>query len=281
MKKRRKSTKKPKRKSRIMASLLKVFLIFFVILIGGVLYIRSYYPGHYQKIINKIWIKKINTAYEKKRIERIINENKDKVFGIDLSHYQERNDIIWDSLYLNKGAIGLEFAIFRATMGNQDTDKNFSFFWKKAKKHQLIRGAYHYYRPDEDPILQAQSYLNTTNLTKGDFLPIIDVEKLPKEKTIEQYLKDIQTWLDLVEKQYGRKPIIYTYISFYHDYLYEKFKDYPLWIANYNNVSKPTSLYQWKMWQFTENGITSGAKVKIDLNIYNGSKQKIKEILID
>ena len=97
-------------------------------------------------------------------------------------------------------------------------------------------------------------------LEKGDFLPILDVEQLPKKKTKEQFLKDIQTWLDLVEKRYKRKPILYTYISFYEDYLYPTFKSYPLWVANYNNVSVPTSVFTWKMWQFTENSITAGAK---------------------
>lgn len=280
MKKRRKISTQRKKKS----SLRNVFLLLFLLLlgaaVGGVLYVRHHYPAHYQKIINKISSKKKNTIYEKQRIEQIVNKHKDKVFGIDLSHYQERDDIVWDSLHLSKGTIRLEFAIFRATMGNNTTDKNFSYFWKKAKKHKLIRGAYHYYRPDEDPVLQANSYVKTVSLEKGDFLPILDVEKLPKHKTKKQYLEDIQVWLDVVEKEYGVKPIIYTYISFYEDYLHRKFKEYPLWIANYNNVPVPTYLHTWKMWQFTENGITPGSKVKIDLNIYNGNQEKIKEILI-
>lgn len=280
MKKRRRISAKRKRKSSFMNSLLLLFLLLLGVFVGGVLYVRYYYPAHYQKIINKISSKKRNTIYEKQRIEQIINRHRDKIFGIDLSHYQERDDIVWDSLHLNKGAIRLEFAIFRATMGNGATDKNFPYFWTKAKQHKLIRGAYHYYRPDEDPVLQANSYIKTVTLEKGDFLPILDVEKLPKHKTKKQYLADIQTWLDIVEKRYGVKPIIYTYISFYEDYLYGKFKKYPLWIANYNNVPVPTSVYSWKMWQFTENGITPGSKVKIDLNIYNGNKGKIKEILI-
>ncbi len=261
-----------------------LFLILFFLLIGGglgsILYVRHYYPAYYQRLINKISSKKVNTVYEEQRIAQIIDLHKDKVFGIDLSHYQEKDDIIWDSLHLKQNNIRFEFAIFRATMGNDTTDKNFPFFWKKAKKHKLIRGAYHYYRPDEDPVLQANSYLKTVKLEKGDFLPVLDIEKLPKKKEIEHFLNDIQIWLDIVEKKYGKKPIIYTYISFYDDYLHLKFKKYPLWIANYNNVPSPTPLHTWKMWQFTENGIMPGSKVKIDLNIYNGKRENIKEILI-
>lgn len=259
------------------------WLLFFIFVCGGiagVLYIRHQYPAYYQKLINKISSKKINTLYEEHRIDKIIDLHKNKVFGIDLSHYQEKEDIIWDSLHLKNKNIRFEFAIFRATMGNNTTDRNFPFFWEKAKKYKLIRGAYHFYRPDEDPVLQANSYLKNVKLQKGDLLPVLDVEKLPKSKSIDVFLNDIQTWLNIVEKKYGKKPIIYTYISFYDDYLHQHFRKYPLWIANYNNVPAPSPIHQWTMWQFTENGITPGSKVKIDLNIYNGSREKIKEILI-
>ena len=111
-------------------------------------------------------------------------------------------------------------------------------------------------------------------------LPIIDVEQLPKEKSVVQFLKDIQTWLDLVEKHFQRKPILYTYINFYEEHLYSKFEGYPLWVANYNNVVIPTHVFKWQFWQFTENGITPGAKVKIDFNVFNGDKEKLKTFLI-
>lgn len=281
MKKSKKRAVKRKVQKKSVKKFLWLFALVMIVLgVGSIFYVRAYYPAYYQKIWNKITSRKVNTIYEEQRIERIVLEHKNKVFGIDLSHYQSREDIIWDSLHLDKGKITLDFAIFRATMGNDSKDKNFSFFWQKAQNQQLIRGAYHYYRPDEDPVLQAESYLSVVNLGKGDFLPILDVEQLPKQKTIEQYLQDIQTWLDIVEKKYGKKPIIYTYISFYQDYLHRKFKKYPLWVANYNNVLTPTQLHSWQMWQFTENGITPGSKVKIDLNIFNGDKQKLKETLL-
>ncbi|AMD85669.1 lysozyme [Capnocytophaga haemolytica] len=258
------------------------FLCIFVVGVGGALYIRTYYPAMYQKILNKISSRKINTTYESQRIERIVSLHSDKILGIDLSHYQDKGEIIWDSLHIkvNEHKYPLQFAVFRATMGNDGSDKNFTYFWKEAKQHTLIRGAYHYYRPDEDPELQARSYLKNAQLEKGDLPPILDVEKLPKKKSTEAFLADIQKWLDIVEQKYKRKPIIYTYISFYEDYLSQKFKKYPFWVANYNNVEVPTTIFKWQMWQFTENGISPGAKVKIDLNIYNGSYEEMEAILI-
>ena len=166
-------------------------------------------------------------------------------------------------------------------MGNHDKDNHFNHFWEEAKKHNITRGAYHFYRPDEDPELQAQFYIKNVKLQSGDFLPVLDIEKLPKRKSKEQYLKDVQTWLDIVENYYRKKPIIYTYYYFYKDYLRGKFDEYPLWLANYNDVLSPSDEDDWKIWQFTEKGISEGANVKIDLNIYNGTKDQMQELLLD
>ena len=275
-------TPKKKKLSAVLKYLLLFFVLLIALLIAGTFYLRAYYPTYYQKILNKLFYSKTNTLYENERIARIITLHSDKIFGIDLSHYQERDEIQWDSLYITdkRAKYPLQFAVFRATMGNQTTDKNFAHFWVEAQKHNLIRGAYHYYRPDEDPVKQANSYINNAPLEKGDLLPIIDVEQLPKEKSVVQFLKDIQTWLDLVEKHFQRKPILYTYINFYEEHLYSMFGDYPLWVANYNNVAIPTHVFKWQFWQFTENGITPGAKVKIDFNVFNGDKEKLKTFLI-
>ena len=250
---------------------------------GGTLYLRAYYPTYYQKILNKLFYSKTNTLYENERIARIITLHSDKIFGIDLSHYQERDEIQWDSLYITdkRAKYPLQFTVFRATMGNQTTDKNFAHFWVEAKKHNLIRGAYHYYRPDEDPVLQARSYLDKVKLQNGDFLPVLDIEKLPRRKSKEQYLADVKTWLSIVEQTYGRKPIVYTYYHFYKDYLRGRLDGYPLWLANYNDVPAPSDVDEWQMWQFTENGISPGVNVKVDLNIYNGTEAQMQELLLD
>lgn len=222
-----------------------------------------------------------NNYFETQRINKIVEHYAGKTFGADISHYQNRRDITWDSLYISHGHIPLDFIVLRATMGNNSEDNNYHYFLEKAKNQGIIVGAYHFYRPDEDPVLQAKSYLKVANLQKGDMLPVLDIEKLPKKKSLEQYLADVQTWLDIVEKHYGKKPIIYTYYYFYKDNLRGKFDEYPLWLANYNDVLTPSKEDKWSIWQFTENGITAGVRTKIDLNIYNGSKRDFKELLLD
>jgi lysozyme len=58
-----------------------------------------------------------------------------------------------------------------------------------------------------------------------------------------------------MEDTYGEKPIIYTYYHYYKDYLKGEFDDYPLWLANYNDVPTPSPDDEWQFWQFSENGI--------------------------
>lgn len=260
-----------------------IFVItFFVLGLGllGFLYkekIAYYYALKFKPKSSNL----TNTYFETQRINRIIEHYAGKTFGMDISHYQNSRDITWDKLYISHGHIPLDFIILRATMGNSSKDNHFDEFWRKAKEQKLICGAYHFYRPDEDPVLQANSYLKVVNLQKGDLLPVLDIEKMPRQKSKEQYLTDVQTWLNIVEQHYGRKPIIYTYYHFYKDNLRGRFDEYPLWLANYNDVLIPSKEDKWKIWQFTENGITEGIKTKIDLNVYNGSKRDFKELLLN
>ncbi len=278
-KKKRKYPTRKSNKKTFDKRLLWLFLIIGVFISGFLM--KEKMAFYYALYFNKFEHKKLkNSAYETQRINRIIGNYTDKTFGFDISHYQRKEDILWDSLSIAKGAIPLEFVILRATMGNDGADKNFYYFWNKSKQHGLIRGAYHFYRADEDPVLQAQSYLNKVKLEEGDLRPVLDIEKIPRRKSMEKYISDIKIWLKIVEETYGEKPIIYTYYHFYKDYLRGEFDDYPLWLANYNDVPEPSATDPWEIWQFTENGISPGVNAKIDLNIYNGNKWQLRKLTL-
>jgi lysozyme len=222
----------------------------------------------------------VNSETETHRIHKIIEKYSDKTFGMDISHYQQKEDIEWDSLSIFNGAVSIDFVILRATMGNRSTDKHFDEFWKLAKKNGKIRGAYHFYRADEDPELQAKNFLKNVKLEIGDLPPVLDIEKIPRRKTKENLIKDLKIWCKTVEEKYGVKPIIYTYYDYYKNYLKGNFEDYSLWIANYNDVPEPSPNDDWKFWQFTENGIVYGINTKVDLNIFNGNLRDLKNLTI-
>lgn len=220
-----------------------------------------------------------NTTYERNRIRRIIAENNDTTFGIDISHYQDF--MVFDSLMLMNGSIAIEFVVLRATMGDDGVDKKFKLYWNRLDDREFVRGAYHYYRPWENPERQAQSFLKNIELKSGDLRPVLDIEKIGRNQTKEALIADLQIWLDLVEEEYGVKPIIYTYYYFYRDNLSGEFDDYPLWLANYNNVDEPIEREDWQFWQFSQNGIIPGVPHKVDLNIFNGARWQLEKYTLD
>ncbi len=280
----RKTRRKIHRKRKQHFLLRRWVLLFFLFLglLGTGWYLKDKVAFYYALYFNRFEHKKLsNTAREEARITRILGDNTDKIYGFDISHYQRKEDIAWDSLSIGNRTIPLKFVILRATMGNRSADKNFSHFWKEAKKHELIRGAYHFYRADEDPVLQANNFLAAVQLESGDLPPVLDIEKIPKRKSRKKLIEDLKIWCRIVEEAYGVKPIIYSYYYYHKDVLQQEFDGYPLWLANYNDVSAPTPSDSWDMWQFTENGIVYGINTKVDLNMYNGGWWSLRQLTLD
>ena len=174
-----------------------------IALLGTGFYLKDKISFYYHTFFPKFEHKKLkNSEREAARIHEIISENTDKTFGIDISHYQRKEDINWDSLSIANGAISIDFVVLRSTMGNRSTDKHFDEFWELAKKHEKIRGAYHFYRPDEDPIQQANNFLDNVQLESGDLPPVLDIEKAPRRKSKEQLIADLKVWCKIMEEKY-------------------------------------------------------------------------------
>lgn len=273
----KKRRKKSKKKTNF--PLWGLIFLFLLIMFGGVAYIYRHQLAYYYAIYFQPFRqqKLSNSAFENYRINKIISRHDDKIFGIDISHYQRRKDFKWDSLSIKNHDIPLDFIVMRATMGRNGKDRNFKHFWKKSQQNHYLRGAYHYYRPDENPEQQANNFVNTVRLEKGDLRPILDIEQLPIDQNHEKLVKNIKIWLRLVERKYGVKPIIYTYYHFHKDYLKNEFKTYPIWFANYNDVPQPHPNNQWDFWQFTDKGIINGINTKVDLDVFNGTLEDLKK----
>ena len=244
-------------------------ILFFFVLIYSQRNVLAYYLGFKT---DKIYIETRTAS-----LDKVLDAHIEKSFGIDISEYQDH--INWDDVKEIKGNFPIEFIFIRASVGNDRRDYKFKKYWAKAKEMKFVRGAYHYYRPNENSIEQANNFIKNVKLNKGDFPPVLDIEKLPKEQSIDRLKIGLQRWLDKIEAHYGVKPIIYSSESYYNDFLKEDFSDYPFWIANY------TAFYSdidddWSAWQVSENGEVNGIKGRVDINIYNGTSEDLKELLI-
>lgn len=210
---------------------------------------------------------------ENLRIYEIVERHKNKVFGIDVSHYQDKID--WKMLKNNNAEFPLGFVFIRATAGKNSVDGQFSDNWEGAKESGYLRGAYHYYRPDENSIKQADNFIKTVKLSKGDLPPVLDIEKIPNGQSLDSLQAGLKRWLTKVEKHYGMKPIIYSGESFYTDFLKEEFEGYDLWVASYSFFEDEIN-NDWLIWQFTDKGELKGIKGMVDVDIYNGSFTELK-----
>lgn len=205
------------------------------------------------------------------------------VRGIDISHYQQSID--WQKLssaMMNDDPV--TFVIIKGTEGVSILDENFNENFYQAKRHDFVRGAYHYLSPDISASKQARFFLKQVHLEPGDLPPVLDIEEYSKWKSAGRTKEDIQRmaleWLDIVGRHYRVRPIIYSNFKFRQDILTDTaFNRYPFWVAHYY-VEKPRNDIQWTMWQHTDCGRVDGIRGFVDCNIFNGDLESFRNLLL-
>jgi lysozyme len=200
------------------------------------------------------------------------------VQGIDVSKYQF--DIDWAEV---KKA-GTRFAFIKATEGGDHLDSNFRDNWDGAKEAGVLRGAYHFVfwcRPAKD---QIRWFIRNVPKDPDALPPVLDVEwnhlsRCPSTSP-EKARAKMRELLKAFHAHYGKKPIIYTDITFHEDVLEgtKEFDDYPFWIRSV--AAKPHERYesrQWEFWQFTATGRVPGIKGDVDRNAFFGSDKQFRD----
>jgi lysozyme len=201
------------------------------------------------------------------------------IHGIDVSKYQRLID--WNSVKaMSVDNVRISFAFIKATEGNINEDKFFARNWKKARLANLTRGAYHFFIATKSGKTQAENFISSVNLEAGDLPPVLDVEQSYGVSTLK-LRERVREWLITVEQFYGVRPIIYTNVDFYKQYLQDEFDDYPLWVAHYKNVGKPRIYRDWHFWQYSETGRVNGILSKVDFNVFNGDSTEFRRMLIE
>ena len=282
VRKRTSVVRKTKRENSVFSGkLLRYSIIAFLIalIVGAGFHYRNGLAYYFSFKSNKA----LKAESESKRLSdvrnfQVLEKHEGKSIGIDVSEYQGR--ISWSYVDTIEKKYPLHYVFIRATVGKDRPDRQFERNWLGAKENKMIRGAYHYYRPNENSIEQAELFISTVKLEKGDLPPVLDIEKLPKNQSIANLKLGLKRWLKAVEEHYGVKPIIYTGERYYDDFLKEEFSDYLFWIANYNFYREEIDS-DWLFWQFTEKASVPGIKGNVDVNIYNGDLQQLQFITVE
>ena len=205
-----------------------------------------------------------------------IEAEKFEVKGVDVSEYQ--GEVDWDKIKEQN----IDFAFIKATEGSKGKDNSFDKNYEKLKNMDMLLGLYHFFSFESLGEEQADNYIKVVGNIENDenlMLPIIDIEYYSyykKAKPNKEWVtKELQKMLDKLEKTYRVKPIIYTTMEFYQEYIEGEFLEYDIWIRNI--LTKPDlENREWKFWQYTGRGKLegyNGEEKYIDLNVFNGSKE--------
>lgn len=215
---------------------------------------------------------------EELKLQHVIRNYPEGILGIDISEYQGKIDFSGLQLQLENQRI--EFIVIRASMGDDGIDSQFKRNWEATRTLPVVRGAYHYYRPNENSTKQAENFIKAAKLQPGNMIPVLDIEKHSTIQPREKLREGLKNWLRIIEEHYGVKPMIYTGDRFFWDVLHDEgFDDYPIWVANYNLIVEPET-EDWLIWQFSEKGRLPGIKERIDLNILQGGVEQLQLLII-
>ena len=191
--------------------------------------------------------------------------------GIDISHWQGTID--WRQV----AAAGKSFAIAKATEGVGYRDDTYARNKAGAMSNGLKFGAYHFARPENDPVREADWFVDNAAYEQGMLIPTLDLERTGGRGPtgLTNWTK---SWLRRVEERLGVKPMIYMSPYFWRTNLNDTrwFADNGydvLWVAHWH-VATPQPPAEnwggkgWTFWQYTSDGRVPGISGRVDLNRY-------------
>jgi GH25 family lysozyme M1 (1,4-beta-N-acetylmuramidase) len=144
------------------------------------------------------------------------------------------------------------------------------------RRVDILFGAFHWFIPWEDAIVQAEWFLRCAPEPGG--LPyVVDVED--RRRVPAGYGEKVRKFCEWVTRESGQKTVIYTGAAYWNQFLGDAdwAVEYPLWVANYKRAEGPLVPAPWYpggwfAWQFTSSGKGAryGVQSKaVDLDVGN------------
>lgn len=200
--------------------------------------------------------------------------------GLDVSNWQTVTN--WSEVKSSAH----QFAFVKAIQGSSATaeDPTFQSNWGAAKEAGILRSAYAFFLPDEDPKQQASAFIALLEKNGvGELPPMLDWEQ-SDAVSATQTVANAQVWLSQVEtwlrddQKLAWTPIIYTYASYWGTLnAPASFARYPLFIADPND-NCPVLPAPWSSWQFWQRkpGTVPGISDVADLDYFSGSLEALE-----
>jgi lysozyme len=245
--------------------------------------LSPFYYGYVLKLFSTTWqwFKDIgeNPHYRTYKSFQIRIPSKYHIHGIDVSYAQGKID--WQRVKaMQEDSVHISFAFVKATEGLLTVDPYFKRNWREAPKVGITCGAYHFFHPEKNGLWQARFFLQNAKTEKGDLPPVADIEVLNNTSPATMR-KELKAFLNHIESQTKIRPVIYTNLSFYADYLAGYFDQYTLWIANYHQADLAIDpKTNWQFWQHSDRAKVNGINHTVDFNAFRGDSLAFSKLLV-
>jgi lysozyme len=203
-------------------------------------------------------------------------------YGLDIFHGSGNG---YEVSLIDKTKDSISFVICKATEGDNFADPKFKENWQILKQKGIIRGAYHFYKCDHNPLTQAAFFLKTIHgISNDDLPPVIDIESDAVHSGCTNIGANILIFLKEIESKLQRKPMIYVNMSDGDRFLRDSvFSTYPLWVA-YPTTTRPEpkipdawSQNKWMFWQRSDKYEFDGNNS--DFDVFRGSIDDLKDFI--
>lgn len=201
--------------------------------------------------------------------------SEDPLIGADVSGFPVRgadisahNGDVDFRLLRDNGGIG--FVLIKATEGAQWQDRNFRRNFHRARRAGLKVGAYHFFRFDVDPELQALNVIDALRGLEPDLPVAIDVEEwtnpvgIPHDTVAARVVAMAETL-----GRRGIRTLVYTNKKGYSRIISKipPEKTLDLWLCS---LSTDVPEHPFVIWQYTHRGKIEGLEGRFDLNVFAG-----------
>lgn len=187
--------------------------------------------------------------------------------GIDISHHQ--GTINWSEAAKDT-KVG--YVYIKATEGRDHVDDTYAYNVREARRNGLKVGAYHFFRPNVSAADQFKNFTSIVDKKTQDLIPLVDVE-VTGGVAVSTMLVRLEELLQMLTREYGVKPLIYTGRNFYNKYIgpHSQFKSYQFMIAQYTeNEPELMNDDDYVIWQYTGHGSVRGIRGSVDQSCFHG-----------
>lgn len=202
--------------------------------------------------------------------------------GHDVSSHQKKVD------WAKARAKGATFVYVKATESTGYRNPYFAGQYGGARRHGILRGAYHFALPDKSSgAAQAAYFVRNGGDWRADgrtLPPALDIEYNPYDRKHRCYglgkarmVGWIRSFSDEVRRLTGRPPVIYTTTHWWNSCTggSRALSANPLWIARPGASSAGALPGGWSYWTFWQYG--SRGRLPGDQNLFNGSLAQLRK----